>query len=80
MPLYTFTNTETEETVDMILSISAREEFLKENPHMKPVIFAPSLIAGRDQSSGGKLPDAFKDRLRLMKEKNPKSTGVDHLI
>lgn len=80
MPLYTFKNTETGETTDLILSVSAMEQYKVDNPQMQNVIYSPGLIGGRDQSGGGNLPDGFKDKLREIKKKHPGSTGVDHLI
>ena len=32
MPTYTFLNTETEEVIEKFMSMSSREEFLKDNP------------------------------------------------
>ena len=38
MPTYDFKNEETGETFEKIMSISAKEEYLKENPHIKQIL------------------------------------------
>jgi hypothetical protein len=38
MPLYEFKDKETGEVVEKFMSLSSREEFLKENPNMETVI------------------------------------------
>ena len=42
MPTYDFVNTETGEEFEQFMSISAREEFLKTNPHIQQVLGATS--------------------------------------
>ena len=41
MPMYTFTNTETEEVFTEMMTISARDEFLTNNPHIKQNLATP---------------------------------------
>lgn len=72
MPTYTFKNTETNEEFDKFMSISAREEYLKENPHIQPVITAvafvdPVRIGVRKKDSG------FKEVLQKIHERAPGS-------
>ena len=38
MPTYDFQNTETGEVEEKFMSISDKEQFLKDNPHMKQII------------------------------------------
>ena len=38
MPTYDFENTETGEVEEKFMSISAKEQYLKDNPHMKQII------------------------------------------
>ena len=45
MPTYEFLNTETGEEFERLMSISAREEYLKENPNITPIISAPSIVS-----------------------------------
>jgi len=71
MPTYTFRNKHTLEQFDEIMSISAREEYLKQNPHLESVITAPSIgdsvRLGRGRDSG------FKDVLQRIHERTPGS-------
>lgn len=47
MPLYDFLDTVTGEIETKLLSMSSREEFLEQNPHIKQVITqAPALVSG----------------------------------
>lgn len=71
MPTYTFENKETGETHTSILSLSEREKYLLENPHMMQLIVsAPAITAG----VGFKPSDGFRDMLGQMKKANPRST------
>lgn len=79
MPVYTFFNVDTDEVYEKIMKISEVEKYLTDNPNVQKLIDTPAIIGGVSMDSG-KLPDGFKDRLRLMKEKHPRSKGVDHLI
>lgn len=79
MPSYNFMNEETGEVERHIMPYKEIESFLKENPHLKKTLSKPDFISGTTVH-GGKLPEAFKDRLRLAKRNNPTSKGLDHLI
>lgn len=47
MPLYDFKDTVTGEIETKLMSMSSREEFLEQNPHIKQVITsAPALVSG----------------------------------
>lgn len=80
MPTYTFKNTRTGEVLEKFMSISARDTFMQDNPDLEPMLSAPATISGVDNSSGGRLPDGFKDVLRTMKNKHPKANGLNHLV
>lgn len=79
MPTYIFYDTREDETVEMYMSMSELDSFKENNPHMTQKIGSPGLISGRSVDSG-RLPEGFKDRLRLAKAKNPLSKGLDHLL
>lgn len=79
MPTYVFKNTETEEVFEEIMSYEKKVEFLNNNPNVISIITSAGIIGGVSMDSG-KLPEGFKDRLRLIKEKHPKANGVNHLI
>lgn len=68
MPTYTFRNKETGETFDQFMSISAREEYLKENPNLEPVIGAVATIRDTPKMSGG-----FREVLQKIHERTPGS-------
>lgn len=73
MPLYDFKNKETGEVFEKFMSISAKEEYLKENPNIEPVISGlPSLID--PVRLGVRKPDqGFKEVLQRIHEKTPGS-------
>lgn len=79
MPTYIFYDTREDEEVEVFMKISELDAYKENNPHMTQRMQSSNLISGRSVD-GGRLPDAFKDRLRLAKEKNPLSKGLDHLI
>lgn len=78
MPTYNFVN-EHNEIESHFMNYSELEKFSKENPNLKRTLSTPSFISGVSTDSG-KLPEGFKDRMRLLKQKNPLSKAVDHLI
>ena len=44
MPTYDFKNTQTGEVWEERMSISERDEFLKTNPHIAPVLTTPKIV------------------------------------
>lgn len=71
MPTYNFLDTETGEEFESFMSISARETFLKENPHIQSVVTAPAIVSG--VSTSNKVPDGFKEVLSKVAEAHPTS-------
>lgn len=72
MPTYEFVNLETGEPFEKFMSMSAKEEFLKENPHIQSAMFtAPSVIGGT--GSYQKVPEGFKEVLAKVGENHPGS-------
>lgn len=67
MPTYSFKNIETNEEFERILSMSERETYLEENPHIKQTItVAPSL--GDSVRLGLRRPDnGFREVLQKAK-------------
>lgn len=77
MPLYTFTDTTTGRVWDDIMTLSERETFLKENPHVEQSICAPPLVDPTRLSIKGvnnKADSSFRDLLKDMKTKFRGST------
>lgn len=80
MPSYEFRDKQTGDISTVFLKISEYDDYNNSNPHLERYHgTAPDLIGGMD-SSGGKLPDGFKDKLREIKKKHPGAGGVDHLL
>ena len=72
MPTYDFLNTVTGEQFEKFLSLSAREEYLKENSHIQQVhLGAMSIVSG--VSITGKIPDGFKEVLSKVAENHKQS-------
>jgi hypothetical protein len=75
MPTYSFLNNETNEIFDSIMSFSAREEYLKQNPHIQSVVTSASIVSG--VSITGKVPDGFKEVLSKVAESHKSSSVAD---
>lgn len=79
MPTYTFTNLETGEEKNHIMSYNDLEQFKADNPSLKQKLIFPGSIGSTSMDSG-KLPEGFKDNLREMAKKHPRANGIKHLI
>lgn len=71
MPTYDFIDTSTGEQFERIMSWSAREEYLKENPHLQPKLSAPNIVSGVSGTKQSRVPDGFKEVLSKIGEKHP---------
>jgi hypothetical protein len=70
MPTYKFLNNDTGEEFEDFMSISALDDFLKENPHITQLVHgAPLIHSGRGL---GKPDNGFRDLLKTMKKGNSK--------
>jgi hypothetical protein len=73
MPKYTFENTKTGEVFDDFMSISQMETYLDENKHIRQQLSTPLIVSG--VSSGKNKPDSgFRDILKTIKKRHPRST------
>lgn len=73
MPTYRFLNNETGEEFEDFMSISALDDYLKENPQLTQMINgAPLISSGRGM---GKPDEGFRDILREVKKNNSKGTS-----
>jgi hypothetical protein len=72
MPTYDFLNTQTGDVEERFLSLSQREQFLKDNPHMQQMIGATATVSG--VSITGKVPDGFKEVLAKVSENHKQSS------
>ena len=71
MPTYVFKDRLTGEQFEKFLSISEKEQFLKDNPDYKSVLTAPNIISGARVGTG-KL-GGFKEVLQKVGEDHPGS-------
>lgn len=72
MPIYDFRNKDSGEITERMMSISACEQFLAENPEYELVVTAPAVISGMPMS-GPKTDSGFKDVLSRIADANPHS-------
>jgi len=72
MPLYDFRNKDTGEVFEKFMSISAKEEYLKDNPNIESMLGMNALI---DPVRLGvrKADNGFKEVLQRIHEKTPGS-------
>ena len=73
MPTYDFLNTETNEVEEHFMTISAKENYLKDNPHMKQhYTKVPGIVSGTI-SAGNVDNHGFKEVLQKVGEAHPGS-------
>lgn len=73
MPTYEFKNTETGEEFESFMKWSEREAFLKENPHIQPVLTTAGIVSSVAGMGSHRVPDGFKEVLSKVAEKHPNS-------
>ncbi len=73
MPTYDFMNTETDEVEEHFMSISSKEQFLKDNPHMKQVHTKVAGVISGTVSAGNVDNHGFKEVLQKVGEAHPNS-------
>ncbi len=73
MPTYSFIDTESGEEFDALMKISEREEYLKNNPNIQPLLTAAAIVGG--VSIKDKVPSGFKEVLSRISE-NHKGSAV----
>ena len=78
MPTYEFINKETGEHFEKFMGISAKEEYLKENPHIhQTMTVAPATVSGISGSGQNKVPTGFGEVLSKVAEKHPTSVVAE---
>ena len=70
MPSYTFKNNETGEEWEEFFSISGREEFLEQNPHITQL---PSMVSIVSDTGGIKNDNGWGDNMQRIAEAHPGS-------
>lgn len=73
MPIYKFRNTQTNEEFEQLMGISAREQYLKENPHIEPMIAGAPMLCDPVRVGVRKKDTGFKEVLQKIHERAPKS-------
>lgn len=72
MPTYSFRNKETGEVYDELMSMSRRESYLLENPHLEQIIGSPAI--GDPVRLGVRtIDDGFREVLSKIHNNNYKS-------
>lgn len=69
MPTYEFRNKETGEVTERFMSMSAREQFLVDNPHLEQTITRAPAVAGDHITI--KKDTGFKEVLQKINERVP---------
>lgn len=72
MPTYSFVDTKTNEEFEIFMTWSKREEYLKENPHVQPLLSAPAIIGGTGEYQT-KAPSGFNEVISRVAEAHPAS-------
>lgn len=70
MPTYTFYDAKSEEYFDKIISMSAREQYLADNPHITQVITEVNIVAG---VGGVRNDSGWNETLSKIAEAHPTS-------
>lgn len=73
MPTYTFINNDTGESEDHLMSLSEREQFLKDNPNYSQALTTP-VIGDPVRMGVTKTPDGFNQLLKHAKKSHLHST------
>lgn len=76
MPTYVFVNTKTKKQFEEFMSISAKEVYLKENPHVQQVL-TPTALVSMVGTLDGKTDSGFKEVMSKIAENHPVSPLAD---
>ncbi len=72
MPTYSFKNNDTGEEFSEFMSMSEREKYLADNPHIHQLPCAPAIL-GRGVAMGDRMKpsEGFRDVLKAISRANP---------
>ena len=73
MPTYDILNTETDEVEEVFMSISEKEKYLKDNPHLRQTFTKVASIVSGTISAGNVDNHGFKEVLQKVGEAHPGS-------
>ena len=74
MPTYTFYNKDTDEQFDEFMSWSEREKYLKDNPHIEPMLTTAALVGDHIVN---KMDGGMKETFSRIAEAHPNSPLAD---
>jgi hypothetical protein len=80
MPTYNFKDNETDEIIELFLSMGEREEYLKNNPHMSQILLKPPSVDAGGGLTVGKPDSGFRDVLKNIKSHHPGSRSIKNTI
>jgi len=72
MPTYDFRNTKTGEIFEEMMTISAKEQYLKDNPHIQQLVSGINIVSGVSGKSF-RQDGGWKDNLSRIAEAHPQS-------
>ena len=78
MPTYNFRNKETGEEFEKFMSISAREQYLSENPHIETMISGAPMVCDPVRVGVRKKDSGFKEVLQKIHSRAPGSRLKDN--
>jgi hypothetical protein len=73
MPIYNFRNKETGEEFEKLMSISAREQYLLDNPHIEKMLSGAPVMMDPVRAGVKKVDSGFKEVLHKIHERTPGS-------
>ena len=76
MPLYTFRDINTDKQFDEMMSMSAKDQYLKDNPNITQEIVKLNMISG---TGGFKNDNGWKENLSRIAEAHPNSSLADQV-
>ena len=74
MPTYTFEIIETGEQYDEVMKIAEKDDYLKNNPKIKPVMTAPHFVGDHIVK---KMDGGMNETLQKIAERNPNTPLAD---
>ena len=72
MPIYDFRDTKTGKTFEEMMTISAKEQYLKDNPHIEQLVSGINIVSGVSGTSY-RQDSGWKDNLSRIAEAHPQS-------
>lgn len=76
MPTYDFRNKDTGEVIEKYMSISTREQYLLDNPHMEAYLSSVNLV--HEPGSRLKVDDGFREVISKIKSTHKINSIKDH--